>query len=186
MGLVEDLNKIAAMQGKPPIDPGIIQGEGQRPAFDPDVPADWLDPELDMGEPAPSFAAPPSPLIPRRSPNHPTPKAPDPKSATQPPAGFDAPVFPEAPSLPTFSLCVADRLASWKTRSVTLTEPEEAAIRAIVLKAIQREVQADLAAVEKPRRTRRKPALGTVSDGVALIPGPTVRRKPGRPRKVTP
>lgn len=196
MGLVEDLNKISAALGKAPIDPGIIQGQGawNPPPIDPDIPAEWLDPELDMGEDL-SPKAPPSPLIPRRSPDHPDrPNAREfIRRGAKPPAGFDEPEFPEVAG-PMFSLCVADRIASWKTRGVTLLEHEEAAIRAIVLKAIQREVQADLAAVEKPRRTRKprvtpKTIANTLAHAAAAATDTfaagnlPARRKPGRPRK---
>ena len=181
MGLVEDLNRISAMQGKAPIDPTIIHGDAPPPRHDPDIPAEWLDPEIDLDEPAPEFTAPPSPLIPRRSPAHTNPE--NPREAAreyQPPAGFDAPAFPETAGL-TFNLCVADTLASWKQRSVTLTEGEEKAVRAIVLRAIRREVDADLGAVgEKPRRTRKPKPPVEASFAAGNQPA---RRKPGRPRK---
>lgn len=189
MGLVEDLNRISAMQGKAPIDPSVIQGQGdwKPPAIDPDVPPEWLDPEIDLNQPAPDFAAPPSPLIPRRSPTHPKPELPQ-----KDPGAFgeellhlqrlvDAGTCTAA--MPTFSLCVADRLASWKKRDVTLLESEEKAIRAIVLKAIRREVDDDLGAVgEKPRRTRKPKAIPE-SFAAGNLPA---RRKPGRPRKDAP
>ena len=182
MGLVEDLNRISAMQGKAPIDPAVIQGQGdwKPPAIDPDVPAEWLDQEIDLNQPAPDFAAPPSPLIPRRSPAHPKPEFVPPQSHAEAHELVGSVGAYEAPALPAFSLCVADRLASWKNRDVTLLESEEKAIRAIVLKAIRREVDDDLGAVgEKPRRTRKPKAIPE-SFAAGNLPA---RRKPGRPRK---
>ena len=175
MGLVEDLNKISVAQGKAPIDPSIIQGQGdwRPPAIDPDVPAEWLDPEIDLGQDAPDFA-PPSPLIPRRSPAHPKPEP----ASREDARAFDATAAMVA-GLPVFDLVVADRLASWKKRDVQLTEPEEKAIRAIVLRAIRREVDADLGAVGEPVRRKRTPKP---AESFAAGNQPA-RRKPGRPRK---
>jgi hypothetical protein len=71
---------------------------------------------------------------------------------------------------------VGDRNASWKGRDVLLTESEEKQVRGIVLKAIRRELDADMAAagVKRTRRAKAKP------EAVEEAP---VRRR-GRPRKV--
>jgi hypothetical protein len=170
MSLLDDLAKIREMQGREPLpDPTKIQGFGPGatpappyipPARDPDVPQEWLDPELDEPQ------TPPSPLIPQRP------------RATKP--------VPETAVPPPFSLMVMDRVAEWKGRLVQLTEPEEKSIRAVVLLAIQREVTADLAEAGAPRvrRVRRQKPIPAPESGASGAPGavePTKRRR-GRPR----
>jgi hypothetical protein len=78
--------------------------------------------------------------------------------------------------MPVPLLAVLDREATWKGRAVALSESDERAIRAVVLKAIQREVQADLQAAGV-RRVRRPKA---VLEAATAQPA-----KRGRPRKVT-
>jgi hypothetical protein len=171
MTLMDRLAEIRQMQGKDPLPdptktpvaPGVSPlgpplGEARQPV-DKDLPADWLDPEIDLGqEPAymQQAKAPSSPLIPR---------------ATAP---------PPIPSVP--NLLVSDRTAAWKGRIVNLSEADEASIRQVVLVAIRREVDADLASVA-PKRSRR-PRLS--STGLPAAPGPDAApvapRRRGRPR----
>lgn len=177
---MSDLNltlaHIREMQGKPPINPHIIEGFGpgnppspEPPRAFPSEATDGLpdlpveDEFLTAGPPEPEPA--PSPLIPRR--------VPDRQNAREFVNANTQPV----PPLPTFALAVADRMASWKGRDVQLTEGEEKSIRGVVLRAIQRELDADLAAAGA-RRTRKPRA--------ASQPVPEAPRKRGRPRKVTP
>ena len=171
MTILDRLAEIRQMQGKDPLPdptktpvaPGVSPlgpplGEARQPV-DKDLPADWLDPEIDLGqEPAymQQAKAPSSPLIPR---------------ATAP---------PPIPSVP--NLLVSDRTAAWKGRIVNLSEADEASIRQVVLVAIRREVDADLASVA-PKRSRR-PRLS--STGLPAAPGPDAApvapRRRGRPR----
>jgi len=163
MSLIDDLNKISEMQGKPPIDPTRIYGDGETyvpPASDPDVPAEWLDPELDT--------------VPQSSPLRPENL---PKPQGSPPAAYPPQMAYPAPAVA--KLAVLDRDAAWKGRSVTLTEPEEAQVRAVVLRAIQREVESDLLEVVPKRRRRPAAKPVAVSEPASSPP----KRKPGRPRK---
>lgn len=183
---MSDLNltlaQIREMQGKPPINPHIIEGfgPGNPPSPEPprafpseatdglpDLPID--DEFLTAGPPEPEPA--PSPLIPRR------PIAPLPVDRTMSADEISNHFGHTPPPIPTFALAVADRMASWKGRDVQLTESEEKSIRGVVLRAIQRELDADLAAAGA-RRTRKPRA--------ASQPVPEAPKKRGRPRKVTP
>lgn len=176
--LIQDLDKIREMQGRDPLpDPTVIQGfeRGSAPApafpaYDPDVPAEWLDPELDQHDPRVNL--PPSPLIPQSAP------APAPVAMPSPSVVAE----PARSANPVFALVVADRMASWKGRDVLLTEEEEKRVRAIVLGAIQRELVADLEAVTTKRR-RRKPVTAIVTNAGVLAAEKPEKRKPGRPRK---
>ena len=174
MSLIHDLAKVREMQGKEPLpDPGVIQGFGPGnppspdapylpPAHDPDTPPDWLDPELDA--PPVSEVVPPSPLIPRQSP------APRNRPNPQP-----------APPLPMPDLVVLDRVASFKGRDVALSEEDEREVRGVVLRALRREVDAALRAVEPPRKARTPrtaPAPAPAPEGQAEPP----KRRRGRPR----
>ena len=161
MTLIDQLARVRQMSGMDPLpDPTQIQGFGPNdppvPAYVPSPEQPWIEQEEDQAyEPV---EPPPSPLIPRRA-------------APQQPI-----LQPSVPSIVTFNLGVADRRASWKDRFVTLSEPEEKAIRAIVLKAIQRELSDELAEAGV-RRVRRS------------VPGPfhdepeAVAKKRGRPKK---
>lgn len=179
MSILDDLAKVRELQGKEPLpDPTKIQGFGPEDppvppylppesATDPDLPPDWLDPDLDM--PAP----PPSPLVPKA-----------PKPVPQP--------MPQLAERPPFSLMVMDRVAEWKGRVVQLLEPEEKSIRAVVLKAIQREVKADLleAGVKRTRRKVSRSPVGaaegsagsTAQSEPGAAPAEPVKRRRGRPR----
>lgn len=169
MSLINDLAEIRALQGKEPLpSPHIIAGfEPGAPAVpdfvafgEVDSPGGQVADEFGLDDipPAPAPVAPASPLIPRRAP---VPVAPAPA------------VTHSLGSL--FALAVGDRLASWKGRDVMLSESEEKAIRAIVLKAIQREILADLA-LAGVKRTRR-PKVTQEAEAP---------KKRGRPRKVQP
>src|SRR6185436_12946605 len=68
---------------------------------------------------------------------------------------------------PKVGLVVIDRLAAWKGREVTLSEPEEAKIREVILLAIRREVDADLSAVSRKRPRRPRTAQAGVPNGPA-------------------
>jgi len=170
MTIMDRLAEIRQMQGKDPLpdptktpsapgyDPLGPPLDTPRQQVDPDLPKDWLDPEIDLGQ-EPAYMKPPapaSPLIPR--------------------AQTPAPI----PSVP--NLLVSDRTAAWKGRIVNLSEVDEARIREVVLVAIRREVDADLESVTQ-KRTRRemKPAVG-----LPAAPGPEASpvapRRRGRPR----
>jgi len=171
MTIMDRLAEIRQMQGKDPLpdptktpaspgmDPLGPPLDTPRQPVDKDLPADWLDPEIDLGqEPAymQQAKAPSSPLIPR--------------------AQAPAPI----PSVP--NLLVSDRAAAWKGRIVNLSEVDEARIREVVLVAIRREVDADLESVTQKRTRRpRKPAVG-----LPAAPGPETAVQPprrrGRPR----
>jgi hypothetical protein len=73
-------------------------------------------------------------------------------------------------------LVVADKKAAWKNREVELTDTEEKAIRTIVLRAIQREVDSELQQVVA--RRRRRPAVTEVAGEQEVV-----KRGPGRPKK---
>ena len=148
MGLINDLARFREMSGREPLpDPRIIAGfEPGSPPPPPYIPTERSQTPEDWLEPEPEPKAPPSPLVPRK---------------VKP-----EPVETPTPVIPTFLLVVMDGLAAWKGRDVQLTDREVGAIRSIVLKAIQREVQADLEAAA---------SLG----GQATEP-----KKRGRPKKV--
>ena len=172
MSLIDNLAAIRELQGKEPLpNPHMIQGfeptDPTVPPYNPYDAAGIRDPlPEDFGQSADPFglddtppAVPASPLIPRKAP-------------VRTPAG-DA--LPAPITGPVFSLMVADHIGSWKGREVQLSEKEEKAVRAVVLKAIQRELQADLS--EAGVRRARKPKDAILAD-------PPKRR--GRPRKVQP
>lgn len=192
MSILDDLARVRAAGGHEPLpDPTKIQGFGPDSApvppyvprnevqYDSDVPREWLENEID----SPGPELPPSPLIPRKPS-----VAGGAATEHRVPADEQARIQ-QAISAPAFSLMVADQLASWKQRNVTLTATEEKAIRAIVLKAIKREVDADLRDVEQPptRRTRTPKHKLTMEDAALALPPaafqPSGKRRPGRPRK---
>ena len=158
MSIINDLAKVREMAGRDPLpNPHVISGFGPddppAPPLGPIGDEQFDDPYLE-GDPEPEPA--PSPLIPRR------------------PAPVVAAPAPEAPKVPMPDLVVINQFAAWKGREVTITEADEKAIRAIVLKVIEREVRADLAAAGV-RRVRK---VKTVT--------PEAPKKRGRPRKVQP
>ena len=142
MSLIDDLARIRELQGKSPLaSPHVIQGFGPD---DPPVPPYIAQQRHEA--PADEFGIdddplPPSPLVPRKA----------------------APVLVAPPGQPEFSgpmptLVVLDRIASWKGRDVALSEDDEKAVRAVVLRAIQRDLDADLsdAGAKRTRRSRAK------------------------------
>lgn len=150
MSLIDNLAAIREMQGKAPLpSPHHIQGfepgAPPVPAYIPQdrgVPANDPDPdEFGINDERPAAA--PSPLIPR----NPI------KTVAQ-----NLIPLPPVEDLP--SLTVWGTLASWKGRAVTLSEADEKAVRSVVLKAIQRELEADLsdAGAKRTRRSRAKAA----------------------------
>lgn len=192
MSLINDLAQIREAQGKPPLpNPHVIQGfePGAPPAppfnpFEVDSPTGEVtemgvdDPYLNEGPP--KEEAPPSPLIPRRPRTEPhrlvpTPDADPLESLATAVAGKLIGGMAKPASGPM--LAVLDRQATWKGREVALSESDERAVRAVVLKSIQRELQADLKAAGVQRVRRGVPAAEPAS--------PAPRRR-GRPRKVTP
>lgn len=144
--LINDLAAIRDRQGLAPMpNPHFIQGFGPN---DPPPPP-YIPPETVVDDPADEFGVdddplPASPLIPR-----------------PPLEQMRQPVTP-AP-LPSVALVVLDRLASWKGREVALTEDEEKACRAVVLRAIQRELDADLAAVGRRRQRKSRAKAEPIS-----------------------
>lgn len=146
MGLINDLARIREMSGRDPLpDPRVIAGfEPGSPPPPPFIPTEGSSVPKEWLEPAPEPKAAPSPLVPRKA--------------------KPEPVETPTPVLPQFLLVVMDGLAAWKGRDVQLTDREVGAIRAIVLKAIQREVQADL-------------------EAAATLGGAEPPKKRGRPKK---
>lgn len=162
---IERLAEIRAMSGKDPLpDPTKIMGDPGvgplGPPLDPDLPKDWIDPELDAGEDPPYMKnIPPSPLIP--SAKIPTPA-------------------PEMARMIAEGLVVVGTLGAWRGREVQLLESEEARIREVVLLAIKRELDADLNLVAKRRKRK---AQGAAPDGGAPVPHPApAPKRRGRPR----
>lgn len=95
-----------------------------------------------------------------------------PEPVAQPPSVLEAyRARRPAPAAPEAALSVWDDKASFKGRDVVLTEADVTAVTAIVLRALAREVKAQLAEIGglMPRQKR-----------VAAEP---VKRGPGRPRK---
>lgn len=170
---IERLAEIRAMGGHDPLpDPTKIQGDPvQHPLgppiedrrFDPDLPRDWIDPELDEGKVDPVMLPPPSPLIPQKP---------------APPGAVPNPIQ----GLLEQGLVVIGRLGAWKGREVQLSEKDEHTIRQVVLLAIRREVDADLGAVaaRRPRRPRM-PQVATEAEAGTQNPAPAPKRR-GRPR----
>ena len=168
MSLIDDLARLREVQGKEPLpNPHVIAGFGPDDAPPPPyLPQQRLaepqndpvpDEFLDSGPP--DDVPPPSPLIPRR-----------------PPAATKlVPHEPTGAPLPT--LVVLDHVGAWKGREVVLSDADERTIRSVVLKAIQREVQADLrvAGVRRVRKVKPAPEVPVAAP-----------RKRGRPRKVQP
>lgn len=153
MSLQDDLDRIAEMQGKPPIDGSRIEGFGPgaspAPAWSPPVSTadDWPEEDLDQ---------PPSPLIPRKTPSVPQ-------------DGLSGIV--QALTANPARVSVWNDRALFQGREVTLKSQEQAGIEAIILRAIQRTVRDQIRELSAllPKRARRK----------SLEPA----RKRGRPRK---
>lgn len=180
MSLLTDLDRVRQMQGRDPMpDPTKIQGFGPDdppqpdylpPAISPDLPPEWIDPELDV--PRNAQASPQSPLMALGAQGT---KA----VVSSPPAAPAA-----LPDPGQFQMIVCDRVAAWKGRSVELSEADEKAVRLVVIRAIQREVQADLEAVVPRRKRRARAATTTVAaEHVDSPPRVAVRVKRGRPGK---
>ena len=84
----------------------------------------------------------PSPLIPRRR------------------SGSETLAAPAQPVIePT--LAVIDGIASWKGRPVVLNEADVRSVKAVVLKAIQRELNADMAGLVKRRDRKPKESVSS-------------------------
>lgn len=82
------------------------------------------------------------------------------------------------PVLPVADLLILDGAAAYKGRTVELTGEEQAKVVTLVLEAMQRDIEDQLAQV-------RQPGLGnpTLKDVTVVAEPP--KRKPGRPRKGT-
>ena len=171
MSLIDDLARLREVQGKEPLpNPHIIAGFGPD---DPPTPA--LGPVDRRGEEFPPMIEdefrdadapeppPPSPLIPRRAPT---------ALVSNPGVPLTPPQMAGMPPLP--DLVVLGHVGAWKGREVVLSDAEERAVRAVVLRAIAREVHADLEAAGVRRVRKAK---------VELQAAP---KKRGRPRKVKP
>lgn len=173
--LLDDLAQVREMQGKPPLpNPHMIQGfEPGSPPVPPlgphevDSPSGLVEDEFLEGGPPAEPERPASPLIP----------AVHRQTARKFVTGMQAPapVFPPPP--PAFALTVLDEVAGWKGREVRLSDDEQKQIRLVVLRALQRELDADLRPLVR-RRARKSKA--------APEPASVERRGPGRPRKVKP
>lgn len=162
--LLTQLAEIRARQGLEPIpDPRIIQGFG-----------DGSDPP----PPFPTFS----------QPTHTNPPDPydDPEDE---PATFRSPlveaarpapaVFAQSQEvvLPKFELIVCDTAAGYRGHQVELSQQERGEVIGVVLKALQRHIEEQLAEVR---------AMGTRVKTAAPGPIATPPRKRGRPRKVRP
>ena len=191
--LQDDLDRIAAMQGKSIPSGRVITGESGGPAsfdaalpgdrYKAPVPHDPIDDDEEADE-RPELVE--SPLIPRRQPE-PEPMAPE---------------FLEnfrAPDLSILGNDAAAYIAAYQGRQVELTKQEAAAVRKVVLEAIKRGITAQLAEVKAllPKRKRKRAGQKPVKDLLteACFPGgiipppegmPGITKKRGRPRKVTP
>jgi hypothetical protein len=179
---IDQLAEISRRQGREFIDPTRIEGfgPGNAPApLPPTTPPEQLpvphipsardlhgDPvefsqivgEMSVAEPAPS------PLVELG------------KKAAPP----EVPVVP-VNEVPTASLVIVGRNAVYRDRPVLLNDTEHAAVVAIVLKAIRRDldVQYQELTGRRPRTRKAKKASEPVAAAVAPTP-----RKRGRPRKV--
>jgi len=168
MSLMGRLDEIRHMQGKDPLpDPTKIAGFEPGappipplPPLDPDLPADWIDPELDMPEP------PPSPLIPK-------PKAP-------------APPLVAPTSAQIEGVLALVELLTWNGQPAPFSDEDRNAIRAITLRAFQRGLETEMARFV-PRRARkprapRQQENGTPTTSQSTEPATAQPRKRGRPR----
>ncbi len=174
--LQQQLDRVRDMQGKDPLPSGSqspFSNSSPPPSLDslpavifdrdPDVPDEWLDPELDPGaRMARGLPMPESPLIPKEIP------------VPTPPTGPNGAIA----ALLEQGLVVIGRLGAWKGREVQLSDAEEKKVRGIVLLAIRRELDADLSAVSQ-KRPRRPRMPQNQPDAVTLPPTPKRR---GRPR----
>lgn len=173
MSLIDGLNQIARMQGRPQIDPTVIVDEG---GYEPaERPTELLghNPDPDHDTPADD---PVSPLVAiglRQSP-----QAVSEAVITKEPGQVVRAEF--KPITHSEELFIAGGAASFKGQTVELTQRETAAIARIVLGALQARLRAELdrLGVQRVRRIKAKPALAP-----AAIVAP-VKRKPGRPKKV--
>lgn len=158
MGLLENLAAIRERQGLPPMpDPTVIQDDGGPPPppwvppASPPIPPDWIDTVEDDDVQA-SYVEPVSPLIPRRAPQ-------SPQAATSSPALARTP-----------DLAVFDRIAAYKGRDVELSEAEHKQVVRIVLGAVARTVNEQLAEVGVKRVRRRKATTAEVLAHVHKVP----------------
>jgi hypothetical protein len=170
--LQQDLDAIAARQGKSIAPGSVIQGDGgswpTSPSFEPgDRPvvsrefADDLDDE--------GFE--PSPLIPKPQPMGPMTPTPEPYRHPAP-TPENLPNF-QPPDLLVVGMDADKYVASYQGRTVDLSAVEAATVRKVVLQAIKRTIMLQLHDVEAllPRRKRNQ------------IP---VLKRRGRPKKVAP
>ena len=182
--LLDDLAQVREMQGKAPLpSPHMIQGfEPGSPPVPPlrplevDSPSGMVEDEFLEGGPPMEEPRPSSPLIPRPDPNRQTGRELMHAAMYSPTATeIMAKLAPNPPAV--FALTVLDEVAGWKGREVRLSDDEQKQIRLVVLRAIQRELDADLRPLvrRRPRKSKAAPEPASVE-----------RRGPGRPRKVKP
>lgn len=204
MSLVQDLDAVRARRGLPALpDPTRIQGfDG--PSDAPSPQGDGLPPAIEHqpdaadefgihAEPPTEPAAPLSPLFPR-------PPAPSGKTALEVLAEQERALELQGgalardltlarameraqATLPHTRLALLDKLGEWKGRPVVLTEEEYQEVVEVVLRAMRRELDADLTEVlgRKPRARRRraeKPAPEPAASTVAAAPAGRRSRRP--------
>jgi len=166
--LTGKLDEIRAMQGKDPLpDPHKIQGFGPEDPppprlleTDPDVPREWLDPEVDFEQPKPKVGPKPSPLIP----------APKPAATVPQPGAADVE-----------RILGMVELLSWNGIPAPFSDDDKKSIRAITVRAFQRALAVESGYWRVSTKRPRKPvAAPSVPNGTEAQPQPPKRR--GRPR----
>lgn len=181
--LHERLAEISRLQGKEVPDGRSIMGDTQTPwpAWSPREPVRPTMPD-EVGEPE-GFDDPLE--VPRET--SPLVEIAQPRPLPAPPVA--PPAFP----VPKVNLLVIDGVGGYQGHETLLSEGDQNQIAGIILRAIQRTVQEKLSGLPKGRRVRKrseaKPVKGVEAASPEVVPGQKppdpVRRKPGRPKKVT-
>ena len=173
MDLHDELARIAQLQGKEAIDGTRLEGFGPDdappPAFEPvtyrnaSIPPEWLD------EPA----AEPTVL---RSPDDPAASPPP----TTPSPGILGALEQAVAGLPSPVLVVVEGNATYRGHTAQLTDAEQKAVAAVIVRALKRQL-ADIEG-QLGKQARRRSVRTMIVPPVPDLP----KRKPGRPRKVEP
>jgi hypothetical protein len=157
--LLDRLAEIREKQGREPIDGTRIQGFAELP------PPEWTPPT----QTDPPWHEDPD-------------EAPEPEKEVSPLVRAALPEKPPVqplPQIPMPDLAVLDSLASYQGHDVKLNDSETRQVKAVIVKALQRDLRDKMAALREiaPRRQRKsKPA-----DPAASSEAP-VRKRRGRPR----
>lgn len=164
---IDQLAEVSRRQGKPFVDPRIIQGfeSGQPP------PPPISDEDVKIPTAAEMFGGPPVEAEPVEGTLEASPLVAAGLGGLASPSVME-PAVP--PGMKT-DLLVMGRVAAYKERGVELSEAEEAAVARVVIRALKRLMKDQYREVEKllPRRTRKRKVE-------AVEP-----KKRGRPKKVT-